>query len=304
MLEIVVETENWERHVRVSADVLAGLVRRIGGEGDRFLVLQRVPDLPGVFAQVWHENGGAYSVEHREGTPDRHFETTADLDATVAALIGWARQDPGWDGGLTWSSLDLPAAPEVPELDLPEGDREQLEARVREALTGGYSSRVQLTELAEEYLVAGENRPVSREQAAALVDRLWLDRVAEQAGWQGETDPERITRAFAELDRAGITARENFTCCRTCGQDEIGAESAPGARGFVYFHSQCTDSAAAGHGLTLLYGGFDGSAETTTAIGDEVVAALAAAGLQTRWDRDPGRTITITPLDWRRRLVG
>lgn len=304
MLEIVVETENWERHVRVSAEELAELVRRIGGEGDRFLVVQRVPDLPGVYAQVWHETGGDYSVEHREGTADRHFGTTAGLDATIAALTGWARQDPGWADGLPWSSLGLPAEPAAPPLDLPDSDREQLEGRVREALAGGYSSRVQLTELAEEYLVTEDSRPVSREQAAALVDRLWLERVAEQTTWQGETDPERLTRAFAALERAGITARENFTCCRTCGQDEIGAESAPGARGFVYFHSQCTDSAAAGHGLRLLYGGFDGSAETTTAVGDEVVAALAAAGLGVVWDRDPGRSIVVSPLEWRRRLVG
>ncbi|MFB8061768.1 hypothetical protein ACFC6U_37145, partial [Kitasatospora purpeofusca] len=56
--EIVVKTENWERHVRVSAENLADLVRRIGADGDRFLVVQRVPDLPDVFTQVWHESGG------------------------------------------------------------------------------------------------------------------------------------------------------------------------------------------------------------------------------------------------------
>lgn len=55
MLEIVVKTESGERHVRVSAEELAGLVRRIGGDGDRFLVIHRIPDVPDVFAQVWHE---------------------------------------------------------------------------------------------------------------------------------------------------------------------------------------------------------------------------------------------------------
>jgi hypothetical protein len=137
-----------------------------------------------------------------------------------------------------------------------------------------------------------------------LADRLWLERVAEQASWRGETDPERLTRAFTALAAAGITAREHFTCCRSCGQAEIGSEGGPDARGFVYFHTQCTDSAAAGHGLTLLYGGFDGSPDTTAAIGREVVAALGAVGLPTEWDEDPGRAITVTPLDWRRRLVG
>ncbi|MGI5516406.1 DUF6891 domain-containing protein [Streptomyces sp. CA-106131] len=305
MLEIVVETESWQRRVRVSAEELAGLVRRIGGEGDRFLVVQRIPDLPDVFAQVWHKTGGDYTLEHRDGAADRHFQAMADTpEDVITALAGWARQEDGWDAGFAWSSLDMGPAPEVPPLDLDADDHEELERRVREELVGGYTSRAELAELAEEYLVTDDRRPVLREQATALADRMWLERVAEQVTWQGETDPERLTRAFTALDEAGITARENFTCCRNCGQSEIGGEGGPDARGFVYFHSQCTDSAAAGHGLMLLYGGFDGSSETTAAIGHEIVAALQTVGLNTEWDRDPERAITVTPLDWRRRLVG
>ncbi|QMU74663.1 hypothetical protein GXW83_01565 [Streptacidiphilus sp. PB12-B1b] len=59
-----------------------------------------------------------------------------------------------------------------------------------------------------------------------------------------------------------------------------------------------------GHGLMLLHGGFDVSTATTTAIGREAVAAIEATGLPVEWDGDPERAITITPLDWRRRLVG
>ncbi|MFC8170862.1 DUF6891 domain-containing protein [Streptomyces sp. NPDC012438] len=305
MLDIVVQTENGERHVRVSAGELAGLVRRIGGDEDRFLVVQRIPDLPDVFAQVWHETGGDYTLEHRDGAPDRHFQVvTGGPEAVAAAMTGWARGEAGWDDGLSWSPLDMGPAREVPPLDLGEDERETLEGRVREVLAGGYASRAELAELAEEYLVTEGRRPVSREQAHALADRLWLERVAEQAAWRGETDPERLTRAFAALEESGITARENFTCCRTCGRSEIGDAGGPDARGFVYFHTQCTDSAAAGHGLMLLYGSFDGSSETTAAVGHEVVAALAAVGLPTEWDGDPGRAVTVTPLDWRRRLVG
>ncbi|GAA2783052.1 hypothetical protein GCM10010521_72130 [Streptomyces rameus] len=63
-----------------------------------------------------------------------------------------------------------------------------------------------------------DHRPVSREQAEALADRLWLERVVEQAEWQGETDPERLTRAFTAPWVAAITGRETFGCCRDCGQ--------------------------------------------------------------------------------------
>ncbi|MFJ5208866.1 DUF6891 domain-containing protein [Streptomyces nigra] len=305
MLEIKVETENWQHHVRVSAEELDGLVRRIGDDGDRFLVVQRIPDLPDVFAQVWHQAGGAYTVEHRDGAADRHFQATADTPEAVAtALTGWARRQPGWDQDLTWSRLDMGPVQDVPALDLPDGERAELEERVRETLAGGYATRAELAELAEDYLVTDDRRPVSHEQAIALADRLWLERVAEQATWQGETDPERLTRAFTALQGSGITARENFACCRNCGESEIGAAGAPDARGYLFFHSQCTDSAAAGQGLMLLYGGFDGSSETTEAIGHEIVAALEAVGLHTEWDGDPGRAITVTPLDWRRRLVG
>ncbi|MFI1283892.1 DUF6891 domain-containing protein [Streptomyces sp. NPDC020858] len=306
MLAITVLTEPGPRHVRPAEGELAALVHRIGGDGDHFLVVQTIPDLPDLFIQVWHRAGGDYTLEHRAGSPDLHFGTSVDgPGAVAAALTAWAdgRRE-GWDAGLLWEPVELPPAEPVPPLDLDEEERELLEDRIREVLAGGYTTRDRLAELAEDYLVSGDRRPVSRAQAWVLADRMWVERVEEQAGWEGETDPERLSRAFAELDTAGITARENFTCCRTCGNTEIGAEGGPDARGFVYFHDQCTDAASAGHGLTLLYGGFDGSSATTAAVGREVVAALGRAGLTAEWDGDPGQSITVTPLDWRRRLVG
>ncbi|MFC4058718.1 DUF6891 domain-containing protein [Planomonospora corallina] len=305
MLAITVRTEDGHRHVRADAGTLTGLVDRLGGRHGRFLVVQRIPDLPEVFIQVWHEDGEDYVLEHRDGAPDRHFQATlGGPGPVIAAMIRWARQEDGWDSGLDWTPLDLGLPEPPPPLELDEDERERLEARIREVLVGGYATRARLAELAQDHLVSGDRRPVSPEQARLLVDRIWLDRVEEQSSWQGETDPERLSRAFAALEASGITAREDFTCCRSCGQSEIGSAGSPDARGYVYFHSQCTDSAAAGHGLTLLYGGFDGSPDTTAAIGREIVAALGRAGLPVEWDGDPAQGITVTPLDWRKRLTG
>jgi len=147
------------------------------------------------------------------------------------------------------------------------------------------------------------------------VDRLWLmgvppfersrewGRVAEQTAWEGVTDPERLTRAFETLDASGITARENFGCCGGCGLAEIGAHR-EGARGFVFFHDQVTERAAAGHGLALHHGAFDGSDETATAVGHQILTALRAAGLCADWDGDPDEAIDVKPLTWHKRLVG
>lgn len=305
MFAITVLTEDGHRHVRASAGKLAELVDRLGGHDNRFLVVQRIPDLPQVFVQVWHEDGGDYTLEHRDGAPGRHFQAVFDTpEPVIAVMTRWARSEDGWDSGPSWTPLDLgPPEPPTP-LELDEDERKALDARVREVIVGGYATRAQLAEIAQDYLVSGDRRPVSAEQARLLVDRMWLERVEEQAAWEGETDPERLSRAFTALEATGITARENFTCCRTCGQAEIGAAGSPDARGHVYFHSQCTDSAAAGHGLTLLYGGFDGSPDTTASIGQEVVAALRETGLPVEWNGDPSRAITVAPLDWRKRLTG
>lgn len=307
-LAIKVGTENGEKHARITAGRLRELVLRIGDHGDRFLVVQRIPDVPDVFVQVWHQRAddgtaGEYQLEHREGR-DRFFGAVlTDPERVAAAMTGWARRAEGWDTGIEWTPVGHDAPEEVPEL--PDDVREQVEERVRELLRCGYDDRARLSETAEEYLVDGDERPVSAAQARQLVDRLWVERLAEQETWDGVTDPERLTRAFEALRAAhGITARENFTCCRSCGMSEIGAEGPSDAPGFVFFHSQCTEGAAAGHGLMLLYGGFDGSAETTAAVGHQVVAALAAEGLSTEWDGDPGTAVTVTPLDWRKRLVG
>lgn len=306
MVEMVVMTEPGERVVRPTADELAVLVRRIGGAGDEFLIAQRVPDLPDEFIQVAHKVGGDYQLEYRDGSHDRHFQTFASDPGDVAdAMTGWARGGSEWSKAFEWTLLDMGEPAPVPPLELSAEEREILEERLRLSLACGYLDRAALAETAEEYLVTAERRPLTRGQAWRLADELWLERVREQAAWQGETDPERLGRAFARLDEQGIVAREDFACCRTCGDAEIGAEARPGDRGFVYFHSQCTEGAALGQGLHLLYGTFDDAGPAATAaVGREVAEAVRAAGLTVRWSGDPGEAIVVTALDWRRRLVG
>ncbi|MCX4663416.1 DUF6891 domain-containing protein [Streptomyces uncialis] len=313
-LPVKVESEDGSVTLAPSPGQLRELVGRIGGQDDHFLVVQRVPDLPDVFVQVWHVTGREYRLEHRESR-SRFFGTVIapqGVEQVAEAVLGWARGDEDWGRDLRWKPVDVDPPEEVPAL--PDELREPVEERIRELLRCGYLDREGLAEAAEEWLVGSEeaeragpaqdDRPVSPEQARVLVDGLWLERVAESARWTGTTDPERLTRAFAALEGAGITAREDFTCCRGCGLAEIGAEAVDGARGFVFFHEQQTEAAAAGGGLFLLYGGFDGSAATAAAVGHEVVAALSAAGLSTQWDGSAGTALVVSPLDWRKRLVG
>lgn len=308
MLPIRVQTAHGRSYERPALPFLSELAGRLDADENDFLIVERIASDPEVFIQVAYDGDGAYQLEHRAGSHDRHFQTRLPTAAEVVEVMArWAHQEKGWDLGPVWERLEFAA--EEPAEPLPPEVERQLEQAVRGWLRGGYHDRAALTESAEDHLVDGTVRPVSRKQAAQLVTRLWRERVAEQAGWVGETDPERLARAFAALGEAGITARENFTCCRGCGLAEIRGDGSPDARGFVFFHSQCTQGAADGGDLYLLYGGFatgDDAADEarTAAVGREVVAALDGVGLAWVWDGSAHDAIRVTGLDWRRRLTG
>lgn len=301
-LAVKVRTEFRETALRPSGAWLRELVGRIGEEGDRWIVVQRVPDLPDVFAQVWHRAGETYRFEYRVSRTEFYGTEAADAAAVAEALVAWAVGAPGWEAGFVWTPVDVD--PPEAARELPEEIRVRVEGVVRLMLVCGYEGRGALAEAAEQHLREGDARPVSPVQARELVDRMWVERVVEQEAWEGVTDPERVAAAFERLREAGIVARENFACCRSCGDAEIGAEAGEGDRGFVYFHSQCTEGAAQGGGLMLLYGAFDEGADAARDVGREVVRAVEGAGLSTEWDEDPGWGIAVTPLDWRKRLVG
>ncbi|MEU0245022.1 hypothetical protein ABZ192_11940 [Streptomyces sp. NPDC006235] len=300
-LGIKVKTESGQTYARMPARQLRELVQRIGGDDDHFLVVQRIPDRPLVFIQTARDGDGAYDLQHRTGrVPHMWVARVTDPALVADVMVRWARQEDGWDAGVCWEREEFGLPEAAPALAA------EVAARagryVREMLTDGYLG---IDELVRETVYLMEDG-LSPAQAREIVERLWLDRLDEQEQWTERTGPDRLERAFSALDDDGIVAREDFTCCRGCGMSEIGAEAdgKPGVRGFVFFHHQGTRGAAQGHGLSLHYGGFDGSEETTKAVGHEVVAALAAAGLSAEWDGDPGQSIDVAPLEWRKRLVG
>lgn len=156
-LAVKVQTEHGETYVRPSEEQLSDLVHRLGGRGDHWLVMQRIPDVPDVFAQVWHERGGDYQLEHRESRERFVAAAVPEAAAVTGALVGWARQRGGWDGGFAWSPVEMDPPQEVPALA--PTVRAEVEDRVRVLLRCGYDDRAALAEAAEEYLVDGDSRP-------------------------------------------------------------------------------------------------------------------------------------------------
>ncbi|GAA1828966.1 hypothetical protein GCM10009682_54880 [Luedemannella flava] len=134
---------------------------------------------------------------------------------------------------------------------------------------------------------------------------LATHREAQQA-WPTPTDCERLDAAFAALDDVGVVARQHYSCCGTCGADEIRAElqqahkAGRPARGYTFFHVQDTAHAVSGEGLYLSYGAHEPGSDAAVAIGHEVVAALRDHGLSPAWNGKVAHRILL-PLEWRRR---
>ncbi|MEV5377709.1 hypothetical protein [Streptomyces nondiastaticus] len=130
-LPITVNTESGEVRSPVSAGELAGIIARLGGEGDRFAIAERAerPEDAGDegegdhYIQTWHEADGPYEVEYREGTAERHFGVRMESAAEVTAVFAaWARGEEGWADGYAWERVRFPAEEEPgsgPAADLP-----------------------------------------------------------------------------------------------------------------------------------------------------------------------------------------
>ncbi len=54
------------------------------------------------------------------------------------------------------------------------------------------------------------------DQATALLDSMWDQRVAEQQSWADTGDFGRLERLFAQLESEGILGRMSFMCCNNC----------------------------------------------------------------------------------------
>ena len=197
---------------------------------------------------------------------------------------------------------------------------EELRARIDVLVRAGYQSRDEIVEGMEELVEddgGTEDADAMSLPIGDVVDRAIAAHRAEARSWTDETDNDRLDRAFAALEAAGLIARQDFACCTTCATSEIWDEvSEPSAwRGNVWFHQQDTERAVEGDGLYLGYGardersrwrrlrgaGASDASDDTAAIGREVAQALRDAGLAVTWDGHVDRRILVAPFVWRRR---
>lgn len=207
-------------------------------------------------------------------------------------------------------SKDLEAT--SPAVEEPLTDERITDALSR-AAAEGYGTDDEIVEQVTEALV--DEYPDDADLPARvlrLAPQTFDAREALERSWPVPTDCDRLDRAFERLEQAGVVARQDFTCCQTCGHAEIGyeieqARALRTVRGYTFFHHQDTEGAAEGGTLFLAFGAAfpDGTPKeellsAEAQIAGEIVAALRAEGLAPSWNGEVTRRIEL-PLEWRRR---
>ena len=90
----------------------------------------------------------------------------------------------------------------------------------------------------------------------------------------------QLKNAFNRLRRRGYFARQNFSCCQSCGCASIPEKH---ESKYVFYHQQ-DDEALLQRGECYLSWAGDG---------DEIVKILREAGLTVEWDNDPNLRIKV-----------
>lgn len=86
-----------------SEDLLLEILGDIERGEELFLVVERLSDSDGQTYMQTIIEGGAFVVEHREGSADRHFRAVAGSKRDVhAVFMAWASGEPGWRDALAW----------------------------------------------------------------------------------------------------------------------------------------------------------------------------------------------------------
>lgn len=188
--------------------------------------------------------------------------------------------------------------------------REIVERHVKE----GFAEKVEIVEQAICELVDDTPREQLLRTLEQMTDRALAKHHREESRWAYLTDCDRLDRAFAKLEEAGIVARQHFSCCNNCGHKQIMLEVRRKQRseqcvGYAFFHRGDTERAAK---TGILYITFGDVLEGASAFGDSaggdavgraIVAALEGEGLSVIWNGSYLQRICVNGLNWQRRRV-
>ncbi len=184
--------------------------------------------------------------------------------------------------------------------------REDLRAFIAYRVREGFESVHEIIENATDYTLGKYGRDDLQSEIKRITAELLAAHRSEQAGWETSTDCDRLDEVFAALNRQGIVARQDFSCCNNCGFAEIWGEveeeeKRQPVEGYVFYHLQCTEQAIESGQLLMAYGCVENDPESLHRVANKVVAELRRVGLNASWQGTSRHPIVVDGIVWRRR---
>src|SRR5262245_35729714 len=112
-------------------------------------------------------------------------------------------------------------------------------------VAAGFENDKEVVANAVDSFEGGMTRPELLSLIRPMAIALFEEHRRAEAGWPETTDCDRLDMAFADLERQGILARQNYWCCSTCGHsaawEEVKqAQAQRPVNGYVFYHNQDT----------------------------------------------------------------
>lgn len=181
---------------------------------------------------------------------------------------------------------------------------EQLRQWAARQVREGFDSRVEMIEQGWHYAYENLEIELPRRDVSRIVDEELLAHYGRQEMWTELTDYDKLDAAFASMEARGLVARQNFTCCNTCGRAEIwdeiaSAEESREVIGYAFYHMQDTEGVEEGGTIYIKYGPTTGT--TAEEVGNHICDAFEESGLIVGWSGSADDAIEVDVADWRKR---
>ncbi len=185
--------------------------------------------------------------------------------------------------------------------------RAKAEAHIRDQVTLGFADENEIIEGTLDYFEGQDFDSDALEAHTVQATRAAIAAHCKaQQTWPAVTDCDRLDAVFARLEAEGIVARQNFTCCQTCGHAEIwdeirATQKQQPVTGYVFYHAQDTESALYHGALYLAFGAVEKGKAATLTVAQRAAAVLREAGFTVEWNGSVKQRISLTGLDWKKR---
>jgi hypothetical protein len=179
-----------------------------------------------------------------------------------------------------------------------------IKGTVEKIVAEGFPSEDEIVDLVVKALEGDPDDRELMDDIARLTKQAIKQHLYIQTSWVAKTDCDKLDDIFAQLENAGIMARQNLAVNEKSGRDEIRKLvklEEPERVGFVFFTARDTENAVEYGELDFSFGSFDGSEEKSVEIARKLIEFLEKSGFHPEWTGSATDRVHLPEITWKKR---